>query len=203
MFPLRFFLFNLFILFSLFVGAQDSLDINSYTEANQPIAPLLKNLTEDDKLKVLNYLRFLGSNIDDEIQYAYDQIPTSEQQKALQFMYTQQPIENGDLKTTVKWDKDTLDLGIVEEGRIRIDSFVLTNTGKNPYLIFNTKSGCDCSVMRHPIYPIKPGERIALYIEFNSTHKEGPFSVGLVIYDNSKPNSRQILNIKGVVKRKY
>jgi hypothetical protein len=199
---LRFFLLNLFILFSSFISAQDTLD-NLIHEANQPIAPLLKDMTEEDKLKILNYLRYLGSNIDDEIQNAYDQIPTSQQQLALQFMYTQQTSKGESLKTTVNWNVDTLNLGNIEEGRTRVDSFVLTNTGLNPYIIFQTKSSCDCSVLRHPIYPIKTGESSALYIEFDSKHKEGPFLIGLVVYDNSRPNSRKILYIKGNVKRKF
>jgi hypothetical protein len=202
MISLRFFLLNLFILFSANVIAQDTLDNNSLQEANQPIAPLLKDMSEEDKLKTLNYLRYLGSNIDDEIQNAYDQIPTSKQQLALQFMYNQNASKGENMKTTTSWSKDTLDLGNIEEGRVRVDSFVLTNTGVNPYIIFHTKSSCDCSVLRHPIYPIKTGESTALYIEFDSTHKEGPFSIGLVVYDNSRPNSRKILYIKGNVKRK-
>jgi hypothetical protein len=199
---LRLYLLFLVFLFSYFCQAQDTLDYNSIPESNQPISPLLKHMSHDDKVKTLDYLRYLGSNIDDEIQNAFDQIPTSDQQKALQFMYTQQTTNGKNMKTTADWSQDTLDLGTIEEGKTKVDSFVLTNTGANPYVVFRTATSCDCSVLRHPIYPIKPGEKSAVYIEFDSSQKEGPFLIGLVVYDNSRPNSRKILNIKGRVKRR-
>jgi Protein of unknown function (DUF1573) len=199
---LRFY-FLIFVFFiSVFCQAQDTLEYNSVPETNQPIAPLLKNMSYEDKVKTLDYLRYLGSNIDDEIQNAFDQIPTSDQQKALQFMYTQQTANGAFMNTTVNWNIDTLDLGIIEEGKTKVDSFVVTNTGINSYLVFRTATSCDCSVLRHPIYPVKPGEKNAMYIEFDSSKKDGPFLIGLVVYDNSRPNSRKILYIKGRVRRR-
>jgi hypothetical protein len=199
MFSLR---FN-FILFLLFFFnccfSQDTLGYENILESNQPIAPLLKDMSHEDKLKTLDYMRYLGSNIDDELQAAFDQISTQDQQKALQFMYTQMKAA---IKTKVFVSRDTIDLGIIEEGRTKLDSFIITNRGVNPYLIFSTKTACDCSVLRLPTYPIKPNESSTIFVEFDSTQKEGPFNIGLVVYDNSTPNARQIVYLKGNVKRR-
>lgn len=101
--------------------------------------------------------------------------------------------------TTVSWKPDTLQFGIIEEGTILLDSFVLTNTGVLPYEIRGAKASCDCTVLRYPKKPIKPGQSASIRIEFDSQGKAGLTQPGIIIYDNSSPNLRSILYLNGRV----
>ncbi len=105
--------------------------------------------------------------------------------------------------TTVHWNRDTLEFGIIEEGAILLDSFVVTNTGAVPYEIRNVRSSCDCTVLRYPKTPVQPGKSASIRIEFDSHGKAGWTQPGIVVYDNSTPNLRSILYLNGrVVPRK-
>lgn len=105
--------------------------------------------------------------------------------------------------TTVQWQPDTIQFGVIEEGTILLDSFVVTNTGTVPYQIRNVRSTCECTVLRYPKTPIQPGKSAAIRVEFDSQGKAGMAQPGVIVYDNSTPNLRSILYFNGrVVPRK-
>jgi hypothetical protein len=105
-----------------------------------------------------------------------------------------------DDRTTVRFAKDTLHIGSVEEGDVIIDSFMVTNTGARPYLIKDVKATCDCTVLRRPEYPVMPGETAAIRVEFDTRGKIGRSTPGVVLYDNTRPNGRQIVYLQAEVK---
>lgn len=102
-------------------------------------------------------------------------------------------------KTTVQWAPDTLFFEEINEGHILMDSFLVTNTGDHPYVIRSVKASCDCTVLRFPKDPIPPGKSAAIRVEFDSAGKAGPAQPGIVVYDNSRPNSRSILYLSGYI----
>lgn len=102
-------------------------------------------------------------------------------------------------RTKVRWDQDTLFFGKIEEGTILLDSFVVTNTGDNPYLIRDVYANCDCTIIKYPQKPLLPGQSAALRFVFDSTRKAGPTQPGIIVYDNSSPNARSILYLDGEV----
>lgn len=105
--------------------------------------------------------------------------------------------------TTVTWNRDTLDFGVIEEGAILLDSFSVTNTGTVAYLIRGVRTSCDCTVLRYPKTPIQPGKSASIRVEFDSQGKAGLAQPGIILYDNSTPNSRSILYFKGrIIPRK-
>lgn len=104
--------------------------------------------------------------------------------------------------TTVRWNHDTLSFGLIEEGTILLDSFVVTNTGKVPYQIRDVRTSCDCTVLRFPKTAIQPGQTATVRVEFDSQGKAGKAQPGIIVYDNT-PNLRSILYLNGrVVPRK-
>lgn len=114
-----------------------------------------------------------------------------------------QPPSHKNERTTVQWLPDTLFFGDVYEGAILLDSFMVTNTGDQPYLIRDVKTSCDCTVLRFPKHPVMPGEKAVMRLEFDSSGKAGHTQPGIIIYDNSAPNSRNILYLKGnIIPRK-
>jgi hypothetical protein len=163
------------------------------------IRPLLKSLTQDQKQQLLEYFRHLGAEVDEEIQNAYERIPKVGQQKAVQFIESLKRGQKHNQFASVIWSRDTLFIGDITEGTIRLDSFKVTNTGTSPYLISKTKSTCDCIVVNFPKHPIMPSESALLRFEFDSSGKLGTTIPAIIIYDNSTPNKRNILYIKGNV----
>ena len=163
------------------------------------IRPMLKSLTQAQKLQVLGYLRHLGANLDNEIQHTYEQVGRSAQVKSVQFIDILKKSQNENALTTVNWNRDTLFFNDLIAGTPLLDSFVVTNTGKAPYLITGTKTTCDCTVLQLPEHPVMPGESAVLRIEFKSNGKLGITTPAILIFDNSFPNKRNILYLKGNV----
>ena len=163
----------------------------------------LKNLTADQKEKMLEYMRQLGGNVDEEIQIMFSHLKPAEQTQVQQYLNSLQK-ETGTLKRTlVRWDRSTISLGKIEEGTIFIDSFTVTNIGQHPYVISDSRTSCDCTVLRTPKYPLMPGESAVIRIEFDSKGKIGKTKPGIILYDNSSPNARNILYIEAdIVPRK-
>lgn len=102
-------------------------------------------------------------------------------------------------KTTVRWVPDTLFFDEINEGDILLDSFKVTNTGEHPYMIRNVRASCDCTVLRFPKEPLLPGQTATIRVEFDSAGKAGEAKPGIIVYDNSRPNSRNILYLSGYI----
>ena len=167
--------------------------------SQSPIADIrhaLKSLTSEQKTLALEYLRSLGSGIDDEIQNSYRQ--TSEQAKAKTVLLVDWlRLQNKQVQlASVTWDQDTIFFPDTPEGDLLTGSFRMTNTGAVPYLIRQNKTTCDCTALNVPKHPIMPGETAEVHFEFDTSGKLGIAAPALIIYDNSTPNQRKILHIK-------
>lgn len=186
--------FRIFCLLPLLLPLSFALRAQS---ASGDIRPMLKSLSHDQKLQVLEYLRHLGAELDDEIQHNYEQLPQLAQAKSVQFIETLKKGKDQLALTLVNWNRDTLFFGDIPEGTPLIDSFIVTNNGRAPYLITGAQTTCDCTVLRLPEHPVMPGESAVLRIEFNSSGKLGATTPAIIVFDNSLPNKRNILYLKG------
>lgn len=161
------------------------------------IRPMLKSLTKDQKLQFLEYLRYLGAGMDEEIQHTYTLVSRENQAQAIRFIETLKEAKEGLPGTSVLWDRDTIYFGNILEGTSVIDSFEVTNIGDNPYVLSSTKSTCDCTVLKFPGHPVMPGETAIVRVEFDTRGKRGAAIPAIIVYDNSSPNKRNILYLKG------
>lgn len=159
------------------------------------LRPYLDSLSVSQKVELLDYMRQLGVSIDREVVHSYQELDKNKQARALQYirlnLLGHAPAT--DDRTTVRFKRDTLHFGQVWEGEIILDSFLVTNTGARPYTVQDVKATCDCTVLRRPERPIMPGETAAIRVEFDTKGKIGITTPGIVIYDNTKPNGRQIV----------
>ena len=195
--PFPFVYMNLFLRLALFVVIYAVLPALSHAQPD--FSASLRRLSDEDKLLLLDYLRVLGTNVDRLATTGYEQLDADRRAKAAAYagMLAQ---DWADLpRTTVRWNRDTLDFVAIEEGTILLDSFTVTNTGRNPYAIRDVRANCDCSVLHYPRYPIMPGESATLRIAFDSSGKIGRTTPGIIVYDNSSPNTRTILYLQGDV----
>lgn len=163
--------------------------------------PYLDTLTVEQKLKLLEYMRHQGASLDREVTQSYLQLDKDKQERTLQYIRLQLLKKVGEIEdqTTVRLSRDTLFLGKLEEGEIILDSFMVTNTGARPYVIRDVKASCDCTVLRRPTFPLMPGETAAIRVEFDTRGKIGLTTPGIVLFDNSRPNGRQIVYLRAEV----
>ncbi|MFN4081405.1 MAG: DUF1573 domain-containing protein [Saprospiraceae bacterium] len=155
----------------------------------------LSRLNAEQKDNLLEYfLQKPGGDADERLSGIFEKLPTDRKRQALRYaeFLGRNPV-TPQTRAIVRWEKDTLYLGQVEEGTILLDSFAVTNIGMTPYVIKEVKTACDCAVLRYPERPIAPGETYYLRVEFDTIRKAGRATPGFVVYDNSQPNSRNIL----------
>lgn len=185
--------------FSFITGLLFCLNLQAQPTKSADIRPALKSLSTEQKLRLLEYIRFLGADLDKEVQFSFEQLNQTNREKATYYAGVLQKDAGNLSRTTVVWSRDTLRFGFLEEGTILLDSFVVTNTGKSPYVVTDIRTSCDCTVLKKPEFPVMPGESLTLRVEFNSSGKRGRSQPGIIVYDNSSPNLRNILYLDGEV----
>jgi hypothetical protein len=184
----------------VFLLSLSQLQAQTGTTPPADIRTQLKALTVNEKLKLLEYMRYMGTNLDKEVQHTYEQLSNEKRNRALAYIDMQKAGDGADVpRTTVEYHRDTVNFGNIVEGIVVIDTFQFTNTGNAPYIIREVKSSCDCTVLKRPEFPIMPGETSTLRVEFDSNGKAGTSQPGVIIYDNSSPNGRNIVYLKGSV----
>ncbi len=100
--------------------------------------------------------------------------------------------------TTVKWDNQDMNLGVIKHQVPQNVEFTFTNTGKAPLIIADVKTSCGCTVAEFPKEPIMPGKKGTIKAIYNAG-SIGPFHKSLTVTANI-PQSRIDLNISGEVK---
>lgn len=154
----------------------------------------MRTLTHEQKVQLLGYMR---TDIDQELMDQYRKLSPERQARAGEYIRFLKQDPTTLPRTTVSWDRSTIQFGSMEEGSVRIDSFAVTNVGTAPWVVHDVRSACDCTVLQRPEYPLMPGETAFIRVQFDSKGKAGPTEAGVVLFDNSAPNARSILYLKG------
>lgn len=88
--------------------------------------------------------------------------------------------------------------GRIIEGETVAFSFSFTNTGKSDLIIADVSTSCGCTVPSYPKTAIKPGEKGAVKVSFNSRGRRGFQTKSVIVLANTQPNVTQ-LKIKAQV----
>jgi hypothetical protein len=75
--------------------------------------------------------------------------------------------------TLIKFDKKELDFKYVEAGEVVQGSFVFTNEGKYPLVIYEVNTSCGCTVADYPKGEIAPGEQGTISVKYDSEGSSG------------------------------
>jgi hypothetical protein len=75
--------------------------------------------------------------------------------------------------TIIKFEKKELDFHLVEEGEVVQGSFVFTNEGKYPLVIYDVNTSCGCTVADYPKGEIAPGEQGTISVKYDSEGSSG------------------------------
>lgn len=103
--------------------------------------------------------------------------------------------------TTIKYDNEKFNFGVIDEGEVVKHVFKFKNTGSEPLVISNAKGSCGCTVPTWPKEPIPPGGSGEIAVEFNSKGKPGQQSKRVTVMANTNP-SETYLEIMGEVRGK-
>ena len=68
--------------------------------------------------------------------------------------------------TTIRIERDTIDLDIVRYGEKKQISFRICNTGEVPLLIRDVRPSCGCTEVRWEKRPVQPGEETLIFVTF-------------------------------------
>lgn len=75
--------------------------------------------------------------------------------------------------TVIKFDKKELDFKYVDAGEVVQGSFVFTNEGKYPLVIYEVNTSCGCTVADYPKGEIAPGEQGTISVKYDSEGSSG------------------------------
>jgi Protein of unknown function (DUF1573) len=169
--------------------------------SGQSIVSMVQNLKPEQKKQLLQTLQSMSNDLDTQLQCAFENLKPADKTKAVQLIQSMESQAEGKTaRTEVSWSRDTLNFGEVEEGKIVLDSVLLVNTGDKPYIVTEVKSSCDCAVNSDPIVLLMPGDITTVRVQLNTYGKKGKVQGALVFFDNSAPNARSIIYIKGIVR---
>ena len=103
--------------------------------------------------------------------------------------------------TSIQYENDKYEFGVVNEGEIVKHMFKFKNTGSEPLVISNAKASCGCTVPIWPKEPIPPGGSGEIAVEFNTKGKPGAQSKQVTVTANTNP-TETFLVVAGEVKGK-
>ena len=108
--------------------------------------------------------------------------------------------ELADSQTTMSFDIEEHDFGVIPKDTPVSKTFIVTNTGSNPLIISDAKASCGCTVPKKPEAPIAPGGSGEIEVTFTSkTGQEGTAINKTVTVSANIPNGTKTLVIKGNV----
>ncbi len=96
-------------------------------------------------------------------------------------------------------DRTNHDFGRLTEGNTAQTTFQISNTGKKPLNIRDTRGNCGCTVSSLPKKELKPGESIPMTVTFNTTGRRGRQYKTVTIFSNDPTGPTQMISIRAEV----
>lgn len=100
--------------------------------------------------------------------------------------------------TSVHFDSAAHNFGTIPDNHKVYTSFIFTNTGKEPLMIFSAEGSCGCTIPTWPREPIAPGTSGKIEVSFDPNGKSGEQSKIVTITANTAPTAT-ILTVKATI----
>lgn len=104
-------------------------------------------------------------------------------------------------ETTMTFEHEEHDFGIINEGDKVDCTFNFTNSGTNDLQITNAVGSCGCTVPEYPKELVKPGASGKIKVSFNSAGKSGKQEKSVTLTANIA-NQYQVIRIKANIEPK-
>lgn len=99
-------------------------------------------------------------------------------------------IENS---TSIKFDKDFIDLGKLTSGEVVTCSFKFKNTGKHDLIISFVTANCGCAVADFPREPISPNQEGQITVRYDSEGSAGiRITKEISVLANTSPSTTKL-----------
>ena len=126
-------------------------------------------------------LLFIGVVLMSVVSCTSDQGADAEERRAKYAEFVDEP-------TSIEFENDEYNFGIVVDGDMVKHTFKFTNTGDKNLVLFDVKTTCGCTVPEDwPKQPIPPGESGEVKVIFNSNNKVGAVNKSIRIEANTNP----------------
>lgn len=106
--------------------------------------------------------------------------------------------ENVESTTSIVFEEEAFDFGVITQGEKVNHTFKFTNTGDADLVIVSAKGSCGCTVPEWPKEPIAPGETGDVEVIFSSEGKKGKQHKRVSIIANTEP-ATTVIAIKGEI----
>ena len=100
----------------------------------------------------------------------------------------------------IKFDKERIDIGIIDGKSSAYIDFKFSNTGNAPLTITLAKGSCHCTQAKAPEKPIEPGDSSVINVSLDPSDISTAFQRTVMIVSNATRDSVE-LYITGEVKR--
>ncbi len=96
-------------------------------------------------------------------------------------------------------DRTNHDFGRLNEGNKVKTTFQISNTGKEPLSIRDTRGNCGCTISSLPKKELKPGESIPMTVTFDTSGRRGRQYKTVTIFSNDPMGPTQMISIRADV----
>lgn len=102
-------------------------------------------------------------------------------------------------KGEIKFESEQHNFGVIkEDGGSLTHNFVFSNTGEEPIVITNVRSGCGCAIPDWTRQPVRPGEKGFVKVVFDPRNMPGKFNKSMVV-SSTAISANKVLRILGEV----
>jgi hypothetical protein len=98
----------------------------------------------------------------------------------------------------IEFQETIHDFGILKEGEMATNTFLVKNTGDKPLVIAEVKPSCGCTTPYFSKRPIPPGKTDSIVVAYNTKGRPGQFNKSVQVISNADP-SRNTIYIRGAV----
>lgn len=102
----------------------------------------------------------------------------------------------------MKLDKNQIDFGNVEEGKIVLAKVLFQNNGSGVLTINDIKSTCDCAAALLSSKKLEPGETGTLRIELDTANRSGKLTRTITLLTNDPSEPRQVITLFANIEKK-
>ena len=100
--------------------------------------------------------------------------------------------------TKIEFNETKFDFGKVKEGDTVMHEFKITNTGKEPLMIYKAVGSCDCVVALFTTDPVMPGAEESIKVYFKTIGRKGDQLRTVNVHTNTDP-AENMLTLTGTV----
>jgi len=102
----------------------------------------------------------------------------------------------------MKLEKNQIDFGNVEEGKIQLAKIVFQNFGSGTLEITDIKTTCDCTAALLSSKKLGPGESGTLRLELDTANRSGKLTRTVMLLTNDPTEPRHIITIFANIEKK-